>query len=158
MSEERACLVIGAGDDTGGAIARAFAKQGFIACITRRERHAEALEELARRIRDDGHKAIAIPSDARDEEAMRALVEKVETEIAPIEVAIFNIGANVNFPITETTSRVFRKVWEMGCFAGFLMGREVAARMLERGRGTILFTGATSSIKGRPHLPAPSTV
>jgi NAD(P)-dependent dehydrogenase (short-subunit alcohol dehydrogenase family) len=154
VSEERACLVVGAGDDTGSAIARAFAREGYTACITRRERHADALEQLAQSIRDEGHKAVAIPADARDEEAMKALVEKVETEVAPIEVAVFNIGANVNFPITETTSRVFRKVWEMACFSGFLMGREVAERMLEREHGTILFTGATSSVKGRPRLAA----
>ncbi len=154
MSKKRSCLIIGAGDDTGSAIAHAFAREGHIVCITRRERHAESLEQLAESIRAEGHQAVAIPCDARDEEAMQALVEKVETEIAPIEVAIFNIGANVQFPITDTTSRVFRKVWEMGCFAGFLMGREVAARMLKRGNGTILFTGATSSVKGRPRLAA----
>jgi NAD(P)-dependent dehydrogenase (short-subunit alcohol dehydrogenase family) len=107
------------------------------------------LERLARSIRDDGYKAVALPSDARDEEAMIVLIEKIETEIAPIEVAVFNIGANVQFSITETTSRVFRKVWEMGTYAGFLMGREVAKRMIERERGTIIFTGATSATRGR---------
>jgi NAD(P)-dependent dehydrogenase (short-subunit alcohol dehydrogenase family) len=154
MNEEKSCLVIGAGDDTGSAIARAFAREGLISCVARRERHTDALEQLAQSIRDQGHKSVALPVDARDEEAMKALVEKVETQIAPIEVAVFNIGANVNFPITETTSRVFRKVWEMACFAGFLMGREVAERMLERGHGTIIFTGATSSTRGRPNLAA----
>jgi NAD(P)-dependent dehydrogenase (short-subunit alcohol dehydrogenase family) len=79
---------------------------------------------------------------------MRALVAHVEAEIAPIEVAVFNIGANVRFSISETTERVYRKVWEMGALAGFLMGREVAKAMLPRGRGTIVFTGATSSLRG----------
>jgi NAD(P)-dependent dehydrogenase (short-subunit alcohol dehydrogenase family) len=155
MSEHpKACLVVGAGDATGAAIARAFAREGMIACVVRRARHAEALEGLARSIRDEGLRAVALPADARDEDEMVALVAKIEREIAPLEVAVFNIGANVRFPITETTTRVYRKVWEMGCFAGFLMGREVARHMLGRGHGTILFTGATASVRGREHLSA----
>ena len=86
--------------------------------------------------------------DARDEEALTALFENIETNIGPLEVVVFNIGANVRFPITETTSRVFRKVWEMASFAGFLTGREAAKVMLPRGRGTIIFTGATASLRG----------
>lgn len=145
---EGVCLVIGAGDDTGAAIAKAFSSEGLTACLVRRPRHAEALEGLAQSINADGGKAVACPCDARDEEAMAALVERIESEIGPIEVAVFNIGANVRFSITETTGRVFRKVWEMACFSGFLMGREAAARMKTRGRGTILFTGATASVRG----------
>ncbi|QLC25573.1 SDR family oxidoreductase [Parasphingopyxis algicola] len=149
-----ACLVIGAGDDTGGAIARAFAREGLAACLVRRPRHAGALETLASSIRSDGGVAHAMPTDARDEDAMIALVAQIESEVGPIEAAVFNIGANVNFPITETTARVYRKVWEMAAFAGFLMGREVAKNMAERGRGTILFTGATASLRGGPGYSA----
>ena len=145
---KRACLVIGAGDDTGAAIGRAFAREGYVACLTRRPRHAETLESLAESIRAEGHDAIAFPSDARDEEAMIALVEKIESATAPIEVAVFNIGANVHFPVTATTAQVYRKVWEMAAFAGFLMGREVAKAMAPRRRGTIIFTGATASVRG----------
>jgi len=106
------------------------------------------LERLAQTIRDQGGEARAIPSDARDEEAVIALVDEIEREVGPLEIAIFNPGANVRFPITETTERVFRKVWEMACYAGFLMGREAARRMVERERGTIIFTGATASLRG----------
>lgn len=154
MAAKQACLVIGAGDATGGAIGRAFAREGMVACLVRRPTHADALEALAQSIRDEANEAVALPADARDEDTMIALVDKIESEIAPIEVAVFNIGANVQFPITQTTARVYRKVWEMGCFAGFLMGREVAKRMLERGHGTIIFTGATASTRGREHLAA----
>jgi NAD(P)-dependent dehydrogenase (short-subunit alcohol dehydrogenase family) len=143
-----AALVIGAGDATGGAIARAFAVEGYVACVNRRPRHADTLEALAQSIRDAGHQAQAFPADARDEEAMVALVEAVERDIGPIEVAVFNIGANVRFSVTDTTAQVYRKVWEMAAFAGFLMGREVAKRMAGRQRGTIIFTGATASIRG----------
>jgi NAD(P)-dependent dehydrogenase (short-subunit alcohol dehydrogenase family) len=145
-SASKAVLVIGAGDATGGAIARRFAREGLVACVTRRQ--ADKLAPLVERIRAEGGTAHGFGSDARKEDEMTALVARIEAEIAPIEVAVFNIGANVRFSITETTERVYRKVWEMGALAGFLMGREVAKAMLPRGRGTMLFTGATSSLRG----------
>ena len=89
-----------------------------------------------------------MPVDAREEQSMIDLVNTIEKDVAPIEVAVFNIGANVNFPIRDTTAQVYRKVWEMACYAGFLMGREVAKKMVERGGGTIIFTGATASVRG----------
>jgi NAD(P)-dependent dehydrogenase (short-subunit alcohol dehydrogenase family) len=142
----KAALVIGAGDATGGAIARRFAREGFITCVTRRT--ADKLQPLVERIQTEGGTAHGFGSDARDEAQMGELVTRIERDIAPIEVAVFNIGANVRFTVTETTERVYRKVWEMGALAGFLMGREVARVMVPRGRGTILFTGATASLRG----------
>ena len=146
MPENKVALVIGAGDATGGAIARRFAREGYTVCVTRRM--ADKLAPLVASIESEGGKAHAFGSDARKEEEMTALVEEIERDVGPIEVAAFNIGANVRFPIRETTARVYFKVWEMGCFAGFLMGREVAKVMVPRGRGTILFTGATASVRG----------
>jgi NAD(P)-dependent dehydrogenase (short-subunit alcohol dehydrogenase family) len=146
MNDAKAVLVVGAGDATGGAIARRFAREGFVACVTRR--HVEKLSPLVAAIESAGGKARAFGSDARKEEDVVALVDAIERDVGPIEVAVYNIGANVNFPIRETTARVFFKVWEMACFGGFLMGREVAKRMVPRGRGTILFTGATASVRG----------
>jgi NAD(P)-dependent dehydrogenase (short-subunit alcohol dehydrogenase family) len=146
MSHDKVALVIGAGDATGGAIARRFAREGFVACVTRR--NADKLTPLVQRIESEGGKAHAFGSDARKEEQMVALVDTIEREVGAIEVAAFNIGANVRFPIRETTARVYFKVWEMACFGGFLMGREVAKAMVPRGRGTILFTGATASVRG----------
>jgi len=144
--ERKAVLVVGAGDATGGAIARRFAREGFAACVTRRS--ADKLEPLVAEIRAAGGEAHGFGSDARKEVDVETLVAHIEREIAPIEVAVFNIGANVRFTIAETTERVYRKVWEMAALAGFLMGREVAKVMLPRGRGTILFTGATASVRG----------
>ncbi|MEO5844731.1 MAG: SDR family oxidoreductase [Caldimonas sp.] len=152
MTDKRAILVIGAGDATGGAIARRFAREGYVACMTRRS--ADKLAPLVDEIKAAGGEAHGFASDARKEEEMVALVHRIEAEIAPIEVAVFNIGANVRFGITETTARVYYKVWEMACFAGFLMGREVARAMLPRERGTILFTGATASLRGRDGFAA----
>jgi NAD(P)-dependent dehydrogenase (short-subunit alcohol dehydrogenase family) len=146
MSAAKAILVVGAGDATGGAIARRFAREGYIACVTRRT--ADKLAPLVARIRADGGQAHGIASDARKEDDTIALVARIEREIAPIEVAVFNIGANVRFAVTDTTERVYRKVWEMGALAGFLTGREAAKAMLPRGRGTIIFTGATASLRG----------
>jgi NAD(P)-dependent dehydrogenase (short-subunit alcohol dehydrogenase family) len=117
-----------------------------VACVTRR--HRDKLEGLVATIEGEGGRARAFGSDARKEDAVIQLVADIEREVGPIEVAVFNIGANVRFPVTETTARVYFKVWEMACFAGFLLGREVAKVMLPRGRGTILFTGATASLRG----------
>ena len=142
----KAALIVGAGDATGGAIARRFAREGYVTCVTRRI--VEHLEPLVQSIQDEGGVVRAFGSDARDEQAVATLFAHIEQEIAPIEVVVFNIGANVRFDITDTTERVYRKVWEQGALAGFLVGREAARVMLPRGKGSILFTGATASLRG----------
>ena len=152
MTDKKAILVVGAGDATGGAVARRFAREGYVAGVTRR--NADRLQPLVERIRADGGQAHAFACDARKEDETVRLVQRIESEIAPIEVAVFNIGANVRFGIAETTARVYFKVWEMGCFAGFLMGREAARVMLPRARGSIFFTGATASLRGREGFAA----
>ena len=149
---DKAVLVVGAGDATGGAIARRFAREGYAACIVRRE--VASLADLAEQITAEGGQAHPFGCDARDEDQVVALFEKIEGEIGPLEAVVFNIGANVRFPIVETTARVYRKVWEMAAFAGFLTGREAARHMTPRGRGTILFTGATASVRGREGFSA----
>jgi NAD(P)-dependent dehydrogenase (short-subunit alcohol dehydrogenase family) len=146
MSMTKAVLVVGAGEATGGAIARRFAREGFVTCVTRR--NAEKLQPLVARIEAEGGRARAFGSDARREEQVAELVGTIEREIGPIEVCVFNVGGNVRFPVRELTERVYRKVWEMGALAGFLVGREAARVMAPRKRGTILFTGATASLRG----------
>ncbi|HZZ62533.1 MAG TPA: SDR family NAD(P)-dependent oxidoreductase [Roseiarcus sp.] len=142
------CVVIGAGDGLGASIARAFAAEGLAVCVTRRPRHAEALQKLADSIRAEGGQAHAFGLDARNEADVAAFVDAAERTIGPIEVLVFNIGANVRFPIVETTTRVYSKVWEMAALAGFLASREAARVMVARGRGAILITGATASLRG----------
>ncbi len=146
MADPKVAMVIGAGDATGGAIARKFASEGMVPVCTRRS--ADAVQPLVDSIREAGGAAHGFGSDARDEDQVADLFKTVERDIGPIEVVVFNIGANVMFPITETTSRVYRKVWEMAAFSGFLTGREAARVMVPRGRGAILFTGATASVRG----------
>ncbi len=150
MSEARrgVCVVIGAGEGLGGAIARAFAGEGLAVCVTRRPRHMVALEALAQRIRAEGGEAHAFGLDARNGADVAAFIATVEQSIGPIEVLVFNIGANVRFSVLETTTQVYSKVWEMACLAGFLTSREAARAMVPRGRGAILFTGATASVRG----------
>ncbi len=142
----KVALVIGAGDSTGGAIARRFAAGGHVACLTRRD--ADKLEPVVSAIRAAGGTAHGFASDARKEDEVVALVEHIESEIAPIDVLVFNIGANVPCSILNETARKYFKIWEMACLGGFLNGREVARRMVTRGRGTMIFTGATASLRG----------
>jgi len=152
VADSGVALVIGAGDATGGAVAQRFAREGYTACVVRR--HADALAPLVERIEAAGGRARAFGSDARREEAVVALIETIEREVGPIEVFVFNIGANVPSPIVEETARKYYKIWEMAAFAGFLTAREVARRMLARGRGTMLFTGATASLRGAANFGA----
>jgi len=139
------CLVVGAGDHLGAAIARRFAREGFHIVATRRRGD---LAPLVRSVEAVGGTVTALHSDAREETQVIDLVARIEGDIGPLAVTVFNVGGNVRFPIAETTSRVYRKVWEMCAFAGFLVGRETCRPMVERGQGTILFTGATASVRG----------
>ncbi len=155
MSNPKVCLVIGAGDATGGAVAKRFAREGYTVCATRRS--LDKLAPLLTEIRAAGGVAHGFGSDARKEDEVIALVQEIEASIGPIEVMVFNIGANSPNSILTETARRYTKMWEMACLAGFLTGREVAKRMVARpesatqGRshkGTIIFTGATASLRG----------
>ncbi len=141
----KTALIIGAGDYLGLAIAHRFARGGLQVVGTRRRGD---LNRLVDTIAAAGGTATGVHSDARDEDQVCALIADIESTHGPIDIAVFNVGGNVRYPLLETTSRVYRKVWEMCAFGGFLVGREVARVMLPRGRGTILFTGATASVRG----------
>jgi NAD(P)-dependent dehydrogenase (short-subunit alcohol dehydrogenase family) len=138
-------IIIGAGPGLGSSLARKFAKEGHHVFAVRRERHTQELNSLCDEIKNSGGLATAMPADARDEEQVKNLFSEI-SKSGSIDCLVFNIGANVFFPIEETTSRVFRKVWEMATFAGFLAGREAAKHMKDK--GTIIFTGATASKRG----------
>ena len=143
---DKVALVIGAGDAIGSAIARRFAGEGLIVCAARR--NGERLAPLVDELGAAGLRAHAFSCDARKEEAVTSLFANIEATIGEIEVVVFNVGANVPLGILETDSRKFFKIWEMACFAGFLCGREAARYMSTRQRGTIIFTGATASVRG----------
>jgi NAD(P)-dependent dehydrogenase (short-subunit alcohol dehydrogenase family) len=137
--------VIGAGDFIGSAIAKKFAAEGFTIFAGRR--NADKLAPLVADIEAGGGDIVARALDARKEDDISGFLRAADTH-RPLEVCIFNVGGNVNFPLLETTERVFRKVWELGCYAGFLTGREAARIMLPRGKGCIFLTGATASVRG----------
>ncbi len=146
MSTKQVALVVGAGDAIGSAIAKAFAEKGYTVCMARRTHQPVAA--YAETLRGEGYDAHGFSLDARKEAEVEALFEKIETEIGPLDVVVFNVGANVPMSILDTSAQKFSKIWEMACFAGFLVGREAARKMVSRKRGTILFTGATASIRG----------
>jgi NAD(P)-dependent dehydrogenase (short-subunit alcohol dehydrogenase family) len=152
MQERHASVaVVGAGDHIGAAIVRRFAREGYLVVAGRR--NGEKLAPLVAEVEAAGGQCIGLSLDARQEDAVVDFL-RLADEAAPLEVVVFNIGANVNFPVTETTERVFRKVWELACYAGFLTGREGAKRLLPHGRGSIFFTGATASVRGGPGYTA----
>jgi len=144
-ARQASAAVIGAGDYIGAAIAKKFAAEGFVVFAGRR--HGEKLAPLVAEVEAGGGRIVGRSLDARKEDDLAAFLRNADAA-APLEVCVFNIGANVNFPLLETTERVFRKVWELACYAGFLAGREAATLMLPRGRGNIFFTGATASLRG----------
>jgi NAD(P)-dependent dehydrogenase (short-subunit alcohol dehydrogenase family) len=137
--------VIGAGDYIGAAIAKRFAAEGFAVFAGRR--NGDKLAPLVAEIEERGERIFARSLDARKEDEITAFLREADWQ-APLDVCIFNVGANVNYPLLETTERVFRKVWEMACYGGFLAGREAARLMVPRGRGCLFFTGATASVRG----------
>jgi NAD(P)-dependent dehydrogenase (short-subunit alcohol dehydrogenase family) len=139
-------LIVGAGDYIGAEISKRFARDGYTVCMGRR--NGDQLAPLIAEIKAAGGSAYGFTLDARSEQDVERVFAEIESDVGPLEVVIFNVGANVNFPIRDTTSRVFRKVWEMACLGGFLTGREAAKYMVPRNKGSIFFTGATASTRG----------
>lgn len=137
--------VLGAGDHIGAAIVRKFAAQGFAVHAGRR--NGDKLAPLL------GGTVTGRSLDAREPDDVAAFLAEAEA-IAPLALVIFNVGANVQFPLLDTTDRVFRKVWEMACFAGFVTVREAARIMAPRGAGKIFVTGATAGLRGNPGYSA----
>src|SRR5712672_3505075 len=146
MADKGVVMLVGAGDAIGAAVARRFAEGGYKVCIARRD--AAKSERLVDALTAEGRDIHAFSVDARQESEVQGLFARVEETIGPIEVCLFNAGSNVNKPLLETTEKLFFKAWELACYAGFLVGREAAHYMTGRGGGTILFTGATASIRG----------
>lgn len=141
----KSVAVIGAGDHIGSAVAKRFAREGYTVFAGRR--NGDKLKPLVDAVESEGGRIFARALDARKEDDITSFLREAESE-APLEVCVFNVGANVKYPLLETTERVFRKLWEMGCYAGFLAARESARLMLPRGSGSILLTGATASVRG----------
>jgi NAD(P)-dependent dehydrogenase (short-subunit alcohol dehydrogenase family) len=152
MDKRPVAVIAGVGEGLGYALARRFAQAGYDVALAARS--ADRLARLAGEIREAGGRAFAAPTDVREEQEVRALFDALESEHGPVEVAVYNAGANFRASILDTPADMFEKVWRLGCYAGFLFGREAARRMTPRGKGTILFTGATASMRGASHFAA----
>lgn len=146
MQKKKVVLIVGAGDAIGSAIAKEFCQKGYTVCMVRR--NLEPVKHYAQKLQNEGYDAYGYSIDARNEAEVESLFSMIETEIGTIEVVVFNIGANVPMSILDTSARKFYKIWEMACFSGFLVGRAAARIMTQRKRGSILYTGATASIRG----------
>ena len=145
-------LIAGVGDGLGGAVARRFAAAGFATVLVARS--ADRLERIADSIERAGGRGVAYGADLREEAAVEKLFDDVEAEVGTISVAVFNAGANYRNSILDTPADMFEKIWRLGCYAGFLIGREAARHMVPRGHGTIIFTGATASLRGSSQFAA----
>eukprot|EP00092_Neocalanus_flemingeri_P006821 GFUD01007365.1.p1 GENE.GFUD01007365.1~~GFUD01007365.1.p1 ORF type:complete len:253 (+),score=77.53 GFUD01007365.1:51-809(+) len=146
-SSRKVLLIVGAGPGIGSSVAKQFAGQGYEVCVARRNK--DQLESLVQDIEETGGKCNAFGCDVRKEDEVRKLVEHVESKIGAISCGVHNIGANIgHISALDTSTRVYTKVWEMAALSAFLFGREVGTRMVQRGHGSIIFTGATASLRG----------
>ena len=140
-------LVAGAGEGLGRAIAQRFAREGYVAALVARD--GTKLQALAAEVGGQ-----AFPADLSREAEVISLYERVERTLGAIEVVAFVAATRIIGPFTEITFEDFERVWRQSTASGFLVGREAARRMLVRGRGTILFTGASGSLRGNPNFAA----
>jgi NAD(P)-dependent dehydrogenase (short-subunit alcohol dehydrogenase family) len=150
--QQGVALIVGAGEGTGAALARAFAGAGLVTCPARRD--GDKLGPLVEEIRNMGGTAHPVALDARDEAQVIAACAEIEQNIGPLEVVVYNAAIGARRPIAELSADTFRAVWETDCLAAFLVGREAARHMSPRGEGSIFFTGATSALRGRAGFAA----
>ncbi len=146
MSEGEVALVVGVGGGLGAALGRRFAKEGMGVALAARS--GKTTEPLAKEINDAGGSARAYAADATDEAAVAGLFEEVRTDLGEPDLVVFNAGAFMRQSILEASVEEFERCWRTGCLGGFLVGREAARAMAAKGAGTIVFTGATASLRG----------
>lgn len=145
-------VIAGVGEGLGSAVARRFAAGGYKAVMW--ARNEEKVHGYAKDIRDKGQEAAGMKVDVRVEQEVTGAFARIEREHGPVEVAVFNAGAQHRKPLLEITAEQFEKVWRLGCLGGFVFGREAIRHMLPRKRGTLLFTGATSALRGGANFAA----
>ncbi|MCY4130407.1 MAG: SDR family NAD(P)-dependent oxidoreductase [Gammaproteobacteria bacterium] len=142
------CLVIGAGAGIGGTVGKRFAQEGYHAVLCRRS-DVTGLERLVNEISDNGGSASGFIMNAIDEDAIESRVSAVEADVGPIDVAIYNLGAQIgNRSLTETSTKAFEMGWRLATFGLFRLARAVTPFMEDRGRGTIIVTSATAAVRG----------
>jgi len=141
-------LILGAGAGIGGHVAKRFAREGYHACVARRSDKA-GLDQLVDEIRVAGGLATGFMINAVEEGSIEQLVTHIETNIGPITVAIFNLGAQIgDRGLVSTTLKQFEMGWRMACFGLFRLAHVLFPSMEMRGGGTLLVTSATAAMRG----------
>jgi NAD(P)-dependent dehydrogenase (short-subunit alcohol dehydrogenase family) len=140
MAANEVAIVVGAGQGLGGALCRRFVKGGMlVAAATRDKERATAVAKQAG--------ARGYGCDAGDEKSVLELFAAVKRDFGEPSVVVYNAGAFLPKAVMDTSAEEFERCWRIGCFGGFLVGREAARAMVLKGHGTILFTGATASLR-----------
>jgi len=142
---------VGAVEGLGAAIARRFAQNGYRVAVTGRSR--DRLDAVAASIRDAGGEAVPVVADAGNEKDLLNAAEQVRA-LGPLHVAVFNVGNSVSGPALDLSAELFEQTWRASTLGGFLFARESTRLLLENGGGTLLFTGATASLRGKPPYTA----
>ena len=148
MDENAVALVVGGGPGLGSALARNFARHGMHVAVARRNP-----EQLAPLLAELGPKVQAYRCDATSEDDVVQLLAAVQRDLGPPRLVVFNAGAFVRKGVLDTSAEEFERCWRIGCLGGFLVGREAVRTMLAsqrdgRHQGTVIFTGATASLRG----------
>ncbi|MBW4617122.1 MAG: SDR family NAD(P)-dependent oxidoreductase [Desmonostoc vinosum HA7617-LM4] len=146
MSQAKVAVVVGVGPGLGSAIAHRFAHEGFAVALLARS--ADQLTQIQNQIAATGGKAIAVTADVTDEGSMKTAFAEVFSQLDAPEVLVYNAGAFQFAGILELTPEQFESCWKVNCFGAFLAAQQVLPKMIEQGRGTILFTGATAALRG----------
>ena len=142
------CLVVGAGAGIGGTVGKRFAREGYHAVLCRRT-DAAGLDALVAEIQGEGGEASGFLMNAVADNTIEQRVAQVEADVGPIEIAIYNLGAQIgNRALAETSLKAFEMGWRLGTLGLFRLAQSVCPRMVERGRGTIIVTSATAAVRG----------
>lgn len=142
------CLVVGAGAGIGGTVGKKFASEGYHAVLCRRS-DKEGLDKLVGDIKGAGGDATGLLLNAIEDNAIEDMVAHIEANIGPIEVVLFNLGAQIGDRKLEDTSyKQFEMGWRLATFALFRLAKSVCPLMEDRGSGTILVTSATAAVRG----------
>jgi NAD(P)-dependent dehydrogenase (short-subunit alcohol dehydrogenase family) len=149
---ERAAAVLGAGPGLGASVARRFAREGFaVALMARRE---ESVADVRQEIEDGGGTALAVPADATDPKSVASAFERVRDELGDPEVFVYNAGAFQMGGVLEISPEKFDECFKANCAGAFYAARQILPAMVGAGRGTVIFTGATASLRGSARFSA----
>ncbi len=144
------CLIVGAGAGIGGTVAKRFAREGYHACLARRS-DKQGLDRLVGEIEAEGGTATGFMVNAVEENSIEQLVMRIEADLGPIEVAVFNLGAQIgDRSLAQTSYKMFEIGWRMATFALFRLASVLCPLMEARGKGTILVTSSTAAMRGNP--------